>query len=80
MIFSDIVNNTENIFDVLNNSLQEVTLAALLINLITFFCSLKIGILSLSSSPPPTKYAILQLRIVCRVHLILIGLAADRDR
>jgi len=80
MTFSDIVNNTENIFDVLNNSLQEVTLAALLISLITFFCSLKIVLLSPSSSPTPTKYAIPQVRIVYRVHLLLFGLAEDRDR
>ena len=53
MTFSDIVNNTGNIFDVLNNSLQEVTLAALLINFIAFFCGLKIVLLSPSSSPSP---------------------------
>jgi hypothetical protein len=80
MTFSDIVNNSGNIFDVLNNSLQEVTLATLLINLITSFCSLKIVSLSPSSPSPHTKYAIPQVHIVYRVHLLLIDLAEDRDR
>jgi len=69
MTFSGMVNNTGNIFDVLNNSVQEVTLATILINLITSFCSLKIVLLS-PSSPPHTKYAIPQVHIVYRVHIL----------
>jgi hypothetical protein len=48
-----------NIFSVLNHSLQEVAPPTLLINFITFLCSLKMVLLS--SFPPPKKDAISQM-------------------
>jgi len=56
-----------SMFNVLNTSLQEVTLPMLLINLITFFCSLHIFYILHPSSPQ--NYSVPQMQMkFCKIH------------
>jgi hypothetical protein len=60
------IHGTASVFTLLNYFLQEVALRTLLINLITFFTSLKKNFFP--PLPLPTKYAIPEMQLeVCKV-------------